>query len=94
MAINPLIGDNIGVRRRNKRPGIVVEEGLVLIRHSSTPEFLPPPLVSCIAWRNVVGAGETELVTAERFSRTGRRSSRPSREAGGAATSAIAATKL
>jgi hypothetical protein len=38
MAINPLIGDNVDVRRRNKRPGVVVEEGLVLIRHSSTPE--------------------------------------------------------
>jgi hypothetical protein len=38
IAINPLIGDNVDVRRRNKRPGVVVEEGLVLIRHSSTPE--------------------------------------------------------
>jgi hypothetical protein len=37
MAINPLADDDVGARRvMNKRPGVVVEEGLVLVRHSST----------------------------------------------------------
>jgi hypothetical protein len=39
MAINSLADDDVGARRaRNKRPCVVVDEGLVLVLHSSTPE--------------------------------------------------------
>jgi hypothetical protein len=39
VAINPLADDDVGARKvMNKRPSVVIEEGLVLVRHSSTLE--------------------------------------------------------
>jgi hypothetical protein len=39
MAIDPFSSDGIGARRaRDKRPTVVVDEGLVLVRHSSSPK--------------------------------------------------------